>query len=140
MKTRLPTEAEWEYACRAGSTTRFSYGDDEGYRELGDHAWYDKNSDYKTHPVGQKKPNAWGLFDMHGNVWEWCADWLGQNYYKESPAVDPTGPDDEEFRVKRGGCYYHDARSCASHSRDGGLPKDGYRFIGFRVVVLAGAD
>ena len=85
----LPTEAQWEYACRAGSTTRFSYGDDDD--KLGDYAWYGKNSGSKTHPVGQKKPNAWGLYDMHGNAWQWCSDWYADTYANANK-TDPTGP------------------------------------------------
>jgi len=98
---RLPTEAEWEYACRAGSKTRFSFGDSES--ALGDYAWHKGNCGGKTQPVAQKKPNAWGLYDMHGNVWEWCADWLGS--YPTGPSTDPQGPTSGRLRVLRGGAW-----------------------------------
>jgi formylglycine-generating enzyme required for sulfatase activity len=87
---RLPTEAEWEYACRAWTSTRFSYGDDPGYTNLTNYAWYWNNSVGTSHPVGQKLPNPWGLYDMHGNVWEWCEDWI--DTYPGGIAVDPQGP------------------------------------------------
>jgi len=100
---RLPSEAEWEYACRAGSATLFPFGDDAG--KLGEHAWYSSNSQSKTHQVGQKSPNAWGLYDLLGNVWEWCADWYDYKYYASSPAADPPGPSRAWDRVIRGGSW-----------------------------------
>jgi formylglycine-generating enzyme required for sulfatase activity len=98
---RLPTEAQWEYACRAGTTTRWYTGDDEA--EVMDAAWFYTNAQGMEHPVGEKKPNAWGLYDMHGNVWQWCQDWYDKDYYVKSPADDPAGPPDGSERVRRGG-------------------------------------
>src|SRR5262249_37853395 len=98
---RLPTEAEWEYACRAGSTTRWSSVDD--VKELDAHAWHAGNSGDHTHPVGSRKPNAWGLYDMHGNVPEWCGDRYDARYYQQSPASNPGGAGKGSTRVYRGG-------------------------------------
>jgi formylglycine-generating enzyme required for sulfatase activity len=140
----LPTEAQWEYACRAGSTTRYCFGDDES--KLGDYAWYDANSGGKTHPVGEKKPNAWGLFDMHGNVWERCQDWYG-NYGAEA-VTDPAGPATgsiivhgafgprrDSLRVTRGGGFCHVAVQCRSASRADVSGEPIYN-QGFRVAQL----
>jgi formylglycine-generating enzyme required for sulfatase activity len=103
----LPTEAQWEYACRAGTQTRFSFGDDPDDKAVGDYAWCEGNAPKKgeayAHAVGTKKPNAWGLYDMHGNVWEWCSDWCGE--YAEGDAVDPTCPAEGDYRVLRGGSW-----------------------------------
>jgi len=132
---RLPTEAEWEYACRAGSKTRFCFGDaDEG---LGDYAWYRANSGRTTHPVGQKKPNAWGLYDMHGNVWEWCADWYGD--YPNGAVTDPQGPASGTYRVLRGGAWRGNSDFCRSANRGSGTPGGRSRIFGFRVVVSVSA-
>ncbi len=116
----LPTEARWEYACRAGSTTHYCFGDNES--QLGDDAWHDLNSQNKTQPAGQKRPNAWGLYDMHGNVWEWCQDWYGGEYYSTSPTDDPIGPACGADRVRRGGCWSRPAWSCRSANRSAHAP------------------
>ena len=128
---RLPTEAEWEYACRAGSETAYSFGNDE---ELGEYAWYEGNSAERPHPVGQKKPNAWGLYDMHGNVWEWCNDRYGD--YPKGAASDPTGANEGSDRVIRGGCWYNKAAGgCRSVRRDLYAPGNTYNSLGFRVAL-----
>jgi len=127
---RLPTEAEWEYACRAGSTNRFYFGDDEG--RLGEYAWYGKNSSSRSHPVARKKPNAWGLYDMHGNVWEWCQDWYGD--YPAGSIADPGGPDGGSGRVLRGGSWGHIPRDVRCANRRLGTPARRFRYIGFRLV------
>ena len=116
-KYRLPTEAEWEYAARAGTTTAYSFGDNP--RQLGEYAWFSENSGNTTHPIGQKKSNKWGLYDMHGNVWEWVQDWYSNDAYKSSPstAVDPKGPPAGSYRVYRGGGWINGAVVCRSALR-----------------------
>jgi formylglycine-generating enzyme required for sulfatase activity len=129
---RLPTEAEWEYACRAGSKTAYSFG--EGSKSLGDYAWFDGNSNTQTHPVGEKKANAWGLYDMHGNVWEWCSDWYGE--YPKGAVSDPVGPREGSYRVDRGGGWSYGAAYCRSADRDRFLPSGrGNYYNGFRVAL-----
>ncbi|MBM4034891.1 MAG: formylglycine-generating enzyme family protein [Planctomycetes bacterium] len=100
---RLPTEAEFEYATRAGTTTRYFYGDDPNYKQLSEYAWWAQNCNMDTHPVGQKKPNAWGLYDVYSNVWQWCSDWFGD--YPSEKQTDPRGPATGQYRVLRGGCW-----------------------------------
>ena len=134
---RLPTEAEWEYACRAGTTTRFSYGDDPEYVELGEYAWYGDNSGGKTHPVGQKKPNPWGLYDMHGNLWEWCLDWYTSSLPGGS-VTDLKGPSSGSGRVVRGGGWRDYAGRCRSAFRYRGGPVFSDFIIGFRPVLAPG--
>jgi len=129
---RLPTDAEWEYACRGRTSTRFSYGDDPGYTNLTNYAWYSDNSGGTTHPVGNKLPNPWGLYDMHGNVWEWCQDWWSFNLPGGS-VLDPQGPTTGSARVFRGCGWSGPARICRSAGRGyGGL---GARYFGFRVLL-----
>jgi formylglycine-generating enzyme required for sulfatase activity len=128
---RLPTESEWEYACRAGSSTAYCCGDGEA--RLGEYAWYYGNSGRKTHPVGQKAANAWGFYDMHGNVWEWCSDWYGD--YPSGSVMDPTGASTGSFRVYRGGCWYFVAAYCRSAFRNGLGPSFRYDFLGFRLAL-----
>jgi formylglycine-generating enzyme required for sulfatase activity len=113
---RLPTEAEWEYACRAGSSTGYYFG--ENADDLKSFAWFEGNSQSKPHPVGQRKPNAWGLYDMAGNVWEWCNDFYGAKYYRESVGDNPRGPKQGEKRVLRGGAWSSSADNCTSWVRN----------------------
>ena len=101
---RLPTEAEFEYATRAGTTTRYYFGDDPDYKQLGNYAWWAKNCKNDLQPVGQKKPNAWGLYDMYNIVWQWCSDWYGDTYPSEKQ-TDPQGPASGTYHVMRGGCW-----------------------------------
>lgn len=131
---RLPTEAEWEYACRAGSQSAFvdNIGDDGS--GLAEYAWYGGTSEAKSHPVGQKKANAFGLLDMLGNVWEWCSDWYGP--YKSGRHVDPTGPAAGTHRVLRGQSWHGDRETCRAAIRDRSQPHlPGLPITGFRIVV-----
>ena len=133
---RLPTEAEWEYASRCGSTNRFSYGDDPGYAQLGNNAWYNSNSAGASHTVGGKLPNRWGLYDMSGNVWEWCSDWFGT--YPGGNVTDPSGAVSGSYRVIRGGGWGHTADRCRSAERYVSGPSNRYYIFGFRLVLAPG--
>jgi len=136
---RLPTEAEWEYACRGGTTTRYYFGD--GAAQLGEHAWWAKNSGRKTHLVGQKKPSPFGLHDVHGNVFEWCQDWYAEGYYADSPPSDPSGPRQGTLRVCRGGSHFSSAMDCRAAVRDKWDPPDRRNGgLGFRVALVAEGD
>ncbi|MFN6399168.1 MAG: formylglycine-generating enzyme family protein [Planctomycetota bacterium] len=126
---RLPTEAQWEYACRAGSKTIYSFDDEEGL--LPEYGWFKRNSSQRTHTVGLLEPNAWGLYDMHGNVWEWCSDWYGE--YPKNAVSDPIGPTMGTDCVNRGGCWLYQAASCRSASRNWAKPSYRDGLLGFRV-------
>ncbi len=141
---RLPTEAEWEYACRAGTTTRFYWGDSDSESVMKQYCWYEKNAEdgdwtsphadeEGTQPVGLKLPNAWGLYDMSGNVWEWCQDWYGD--YPLGAVVDPIGQESGSLRVARGGCWLSYAWYCRSADRSGCGPDLTSDNLGFRLVL-----
>ncbi len=129
---RLPTEAEWEYACRAGSVARWCYPSND-MADLMLFAWFGETSNNKPHPVGRRRPNAWGLYDVHGNLNEWCSDWYAENY-KDAKNVDPTGPADGTLKVIRGGCYSDPHVKCRIGWRFGIKPDGTYAQNGMRIV------
>jgi len=136
----LPTEAQWEYACRAGTTTPFNTGNclnstQANYNAINPYPSCSKG-EYKGEvvPVGSYAPNAWGLYDMHGNVWEWCADWYGS--YSSGSQTNPTGPSSGTGRVLRGGSWSNNAGICRSANRSGDTPDIRYSICGFRLVLL----
>ena len=134
MTFTLPTEAQWEHACRAGTDTAFFCGDSGD--TLDEYAWFLDNSEDQTHAVGQLKPNAWGLCDMYGNVWEWCADRYAADYYAACSRLDPVGPSVGLARAFRGGCYGYAACFCRSAFRRGLSPDFRYHSIGFRLAAI----
>ncbi|MDA7510622.1 formylglycine-generating enzyme family protein [Verrucomicrobia bacterium] len=131
---RLPTEAQWEYACRAGTLTRFHYGDDSDYQELFRYAWYAANGENITHLVGGKRANPWRLFDMNGNIWEWCSDWYVRGY-SGGNVTDPFGSDIGIARVVRGGSYFDPRPAVRSASRFAFTPDYSAIHVGFRVAL-----
>jgi len=137
-KFRLPTEAEWEYAARAGSGGIYGLGRDKTpitAANLGEFAWFRENAENKTHPAGTRKPNAWGLHDMHGNVWEWCQDWHEPDFYLKAPAADPVNKTTNATeRVFRGGSWFLDAYNQRVAFRAGNLPSFKSQYVGFRLV------
>jgi formylglycine-generating enzyme required for sulfatase activity len=142
-KYTLPTEAQWEYACRAGTTTRFNVGDTISTKDA--NIWIsskEPNPLYRTTSVGSYKPNAWGLYDMHGNVWQWCADWYDKDYYDNSPAKDPSGPANGADRVLRGGSWLGIGPVVDGRSADhrGGNPLIRSTLMGFRVARVPSSE
>jgi formylglycine-generating enzyme required for sulfatase activity len=133
---RLPSEAEWEFACRAGTETAYYSGDH--LSDLDRVAWYNGNSQSMTHPVGEKECNAFGLYDMHGNVWQWCQDWYSETYYSQPESIDPQGPLEGRFRIARGGSWRFGPNDCRSSYRGFGDPltRD-LGHVGFRIALTA---
>ncbi|MDR1166004.1 MAG: formylglycine-generating enzyme family protein [Deltaproteobacteria bacterium] len=128
---RLPTEAEWEFSARAGSTTVYFFGDSQ--TRLSQYAWHSDNSDEETHPVGEKAPNPWGLYDILGNVWEWTGDWYDEDYYQKGPSRDPQGPASGSNRVRRG-CSWDFSNLCVSANRSNVTPQKRQKDHGFRLL------
>ena len=137
FKFSLPTEAQWEYACRAGTTTEYHFGLYVG--QLGSYAWHRENSDVQTHEVGQKKANEWGLYDMYGNVWEWCQDiWGASAYFNDAAVTNPVGePRGGTSRVIRGGAWDNNAEQCRSAFRRSSHPRMRFAYIGFRLALVS---
>jgi formylglycine-generating enzyme required for sulfatase activity len=133
LQFKLPTEAQWEFACRAGTTTYWHGADNE--QDLQELCWYRANSGNRTHPVGQLKHNAYGIYDLHGNVWEWCADWHGDDYYAKAPLDDPGGPLSGDYRARRGGSWGHHAGNCRSAYRSHNGPGFSFMNLGFRLAA-----
>ena len=129
---RLPTEAEWEYACRAGTTTSYYWGDEMAPNGSSEYTWANSRSFARTHPVGLKKPNSWGLYDMSGNVWEWCQDWYAS--YKSEPQTDPVGPTEGSLKVFRGGSWFDFYEAHRSANRHKHAPSEAYTAIGMRLI------
>ena len=136
----LPSEAEWEYACRADSVSKFNIGEHE--ESLDCAGWYERNSGGKVHPVGRKKPNAWGLYDMHGNTWEWCKDWFDRSYLDslKNGVINPGGPSDGYTKTVKGGTCFDSAKRCTSAVRGGIKPEETLPVTGFRVVERNSKD
>jgi formylglycine-generating enzyme required for sulfatase activity len=130
---RMPTEAEWEYACRAGSTARFYWGDDPGYKLLNQYAWGYSRAEGRSHPVGSKEPNAWGFYDLSGGVWEWCSDWRGD--YNPADTLDPQGPAEGKSRIYRGGSWFNEPEALRSANRHGHPPDTRGSNSGLRLVL-----
>lgn len=133
LKYRLPTEAEWEYACRAGSEGRYCFGSRKSL--LGGFAWFDTNAGGRVHEVGKLSPNEWDLHDVHGNIWEWCSDWYREDYYENSPEMDPKGPSEGTLKAARGGCYSYDGDFCGCGTRGFVAPEKRYDYLGFRLAL-----
>lgn len=132
-KASLPTEAQWEYACRAGTTSSWFHGISDQF--AADYAWYGENSESKTHPVGQKKTNPWGLHDMTGNVWEWCADFYQKRAYPAGEVTDPTGPTKGDTRITRGGAWGDHTGLLRSAARNCAGPEIANQGLGLRCAI-----